>query len=230
MTLFRFARQGSKVAVAALLAATATLFAVSPAYAATGTLVRQPAPAGQTYYSVQLTVVYTSSAPTTHFTVEFDLPADTSVIPFNSLGFARTGNHWTGQLNAASPQTAGVQFVTGFAVLGSQNPTNCVVDGNPCAYTVLTDTTAPTTPSNVVAVRTTFPGVGTGVRLGWSASTDNFGVTGYEITVNGQPYATTTNLYYSVPHYPNATTTYAVRARDAVGNRSAYGTSVLPPL
>ena len=107
------------------------------------------------------------------------------MIPFNSLGFTRTGNHWVGQHSSSSPQTAGVQHTTGFSILGSQNPTNVRLDGNPIPYTVLTDTQAPTTPSNVLATRATYPGVGTGVTLWWTASTDNFAVTGYEVTVNG---------------------------------------------
>jgi len=73
-------------------------------------------------------------------------------------------------------------------------------------------------------------GVGTGVTLRWSASTDNFGVTGYEVTVNGESYITTTRLYQYVPHFATASTTYAVRARDKVGNVSAYASYVLPPM
>jgi len=230
MTLPRLTARAATAALAALLAVGATFFVASPAFAATGTLVRQPAPAGQTYYTVKVTVVYPNSAPTTHFRVEFDLPEGNSVIPFSALPFTHNGNHWVSDYSAASPQTAGVQFTSSFAVLGGGNPTNCVLDGNPCTYTVLSDTEAPSVPANVVAARFTFPGVGTGVQLRWSASTDNFGVTGYDITVNGQPYTTTTNLYASVPHYPNAAATYGVRAHDAVGNASAYGTFVLPPL
>jgi hypothetical protein len=36
--------------------------------------------------------------------------------------------------------------------------------------------------------------------------------------------------YQYVPHNANASTTYAVRAYDAVGNYSASGTYVLPPM
>lgn len=153
-----------------------------------------------------------------------------SITPFGSLPFTQTGNHWVTQYFAASPQTAGVRFETGFAVLGTGDPTNCLLDGSPCTYTVLSDTQPPTVPGNVVATRATWPGVGTGVTLRWSASTDNFGVTAYDVTVNGQPYISTTNLYQSVPHYATASATYAVRARDKVGNASAYATYLLPPL
>ncbi|MET7424280.1 hypothetical protein [Dactylosporangium sp. NPDC005555] len=226
----RLTVRGAAVAVTALLAAVASLFVTSPAYAGTGTLVRQPSPAGSPTYGVKVTVLYTSNAPTTAFRLEFDLPEGSSVIPFGSLPFTRTGNHWVSQFAAASPQTAGVRFETGFAVLGTGDPTNCRLDGNPCTYTVLSDTEAPTVPGNVVATRATWPGVGTGVTLRWSASTDNFGVTGYEVTVNGQPYTTTTQLYQTVPHFANAATTYAVRARDSVGNVSAYASFVLPPM
>jgi hypothetical protein len=235
MTLTRLIGRG---AVAALIAVVGALVVVSPAQAAsTGTLVRQPAPAGQAYYSVALTVTYTNSAPTTYFRIEFDLPADTSVIPFNSLGFTRSGNHWVGQHSSPTPQTAGVRHSTGFAILGSQDPTNILLDGNPLPYTVLTDTQAPTTPGNVTGTRTTYPGAGptAAVTLWWSPSTDNFAVTGYEVTVNGvvvtgQQRTFEGRLYQYVPGNTGATFTYAVRAYDAVRNYSAAGVFVLPPV
>ena len=229
MTASRFAARAAALTVTVLLAAVASLVATSPAYAGTGTLVRQPAPAGSLTYGVTVTVLYTTNAPTTSFRLEFDLPESTSITPFGTLPFTRTGNHWVSQYFAASPQTAGVRFQTAFGVFGPGDPTNCLLDGNPCSYTVLTDTDPPTVPGDVVATRGTWPGTGTSVTLRWSASTDNFGVTAYEVTVNGQPYATTTKLYQYLPNFPDATATYAVRARDRVGNVSAYATVVLPP-
>jgi hypothetical protein len=92
---------------------------------------------------------------------------------------------------------------------------------------VLTVTTPPTTPTNVLATRATYPGADTGVALTWSPSTDNFGVTGYEVSVNGQVVGTTTTIQYLAS--PSTTTTYTVRAFDRVGNHSDYGTYVRPP-
>ncbi|PHN95709.1 hypothetical protein CSC81_19135, partial [Tenacibaculum discolor] len=76
------------------------------------------------------------------------------------------------------------------------------------------DTTAPTVPTNLAASSVTQ----TSLTLNWSASTDNVGVTGYDVyqgTTNiGSVTGTTTN----VTGLTAATTyTFSVRAKDAAG-------------
>jgi chitodextrinase len=86
------------------------------------------------------------------------------------------------------------------------------------------DTQAPTTPSNLT---TTAPGA-TQVNLSWGASTDNVGVTGYEIYRNGTLLTTksgTSTTHSDTPVAGNTTYTYQVRALDAAGNRSAFSNS-----
>ena len=58
------------------------------------------------------------------------------------------------------------------------------------------------------------------VRLTWQASTDNVGVTGYEIYRNGTRIATVTGLEHIDAPAPWASLQYFVRAVDAAGNRS----------
>jgi hypothetical protein len=77
------------------------------------------------------------------------------------------------------------------------------------------DTSAPSTPGGVTVSQTD-----TTATLSWNASTDDRGVTGYEVLRGGQVIATTTNRTYSVPVGDSATR-YFVRAVDAAGNRSA---------
>ncbi|MNM56609.1 Mannan endo-1,4-beta-mannosidase precursor [compost metagenome] len=86
-----------------------------------------------------------------------------------------------------------------------------------------TDTTAPTAPTNVTAASKT----ATTVSLSWTASTDNVGVTGYEI-YNGQTLAgTSTTTSYTVTGLAASTAyTFTVKAKDAAGNVSAASSAL----
>jgi fibronectin type 3 domain-containing protein len=85
------------------------------------------------------------------------------------------------------------------------------------------DGSAPTKPSSLkLAVAGT-----TQLALDWAPSTDAVGVTGYEVLRNGVVVATTTRTQLLDANLPAGTSfTYAVRARDAAGNRSASSSSV----
>jgi hypothetical protein len=62
----------------------------------------------------------------------------------------------------------------------------------------------------------------TQINLAWQASTDNVGVSGYDIYRNGARIATVTGTSYSDGGLsPNTTYNYAVDAFDAAGNASA---------
>jgi len=80
------------------------------------------------------------------------------------------------------------------------------------------DTEAPTAPSNLSSSN-----VGeTSVTLSWTASTDNVGVTGYDIYRDGSVMASTDNTSYNVSGLTAATTySFYVTAKDAAGNVSA---------
>ena len=65
------------------------------------------------------------------------------------------------------------------------------------------------------------------IDLRWNASTDNVGVTGYEIFRDGVLHGTSAGTTYADTATQAGTTyTYQVRARDAAGNRSAFGNTV----
>lgn len=95
-----------------------------------------------------------------------------------------------------------------------------------------TDTEAPSVPTGLSSSSITT----TSFTLSWSASTDNVGVTGYEVFRGTTSIGTTTSTSISVSGL-TAGTTYAmkVRARDAAGNWSAQSsalnvtTSTTPP-
>ena len=69
----------------------------------------------------------------------------------------------------------------------------------------------------------------TEIDLGWSASTDAAGVTGYQILRNGSPINTvsgTTLTFADTTVSPSTTYSYSVKAFDAAGNYSAASNSV----
>ncbi|MCY0944212.1 galactose-binding domain-containing protein [Streptomyces antarcticus] len=80
------------------------------------------------------------------------------------------------------------------------------------------DTQAPTAPSGLAL---TEPATGQ-VRLTWQASTDNVGVTGYEVYANNQLRTSVAGgaTTFTDTQPASATVTYFVRAKDAAGNRS----------
>ncbi|WP_139002097.1 fibronectin type III domain-containing protein, partial [Hyunsoonleella aestuarii] len=79
------------------------------------------------------------------------------------------------------------------------------------------DVTPPSVPSNLVASNTT----DTSTDLSWNASTDNIGVTGYDVYQNGGLIANVSNTSYQVTGLsPSTAYTFYVIARDAAGNSS----------
>lgn len=84
--------------------------------------------------------------------------------------------------------------------------------------TVFVDTTAPTTPTNLVASSITT----TSLNLTWTTSTDNVGVTGYDIYMNGTLNSSVTTSSAAITGL-TASTAYSfyVKAKDAAGNLSA---------
>lgn len=81
------------------------------------------------------------------------------------------------------------------------------------------DTQPPTAPGNLAF---TEPAAGQ-IRLTWNASTDNVGVTGYDVYANNTLRTSVAGnvLAYTDTQPAGTTVAYFVRARDAVGNQSA---------
>ena len=86
-----------------------------------------------------------------------------------------------------------------------------------------TDTTVPSTPTSLTSTAKTT----TSVTLAWNASTDNIGVTGYNVYVNGVLRTTVTTLNTVVSSLTAATGyAFTVRAKDAAGNLSGVSNTV----
>jgi chitodextrinase len=141
------------------------------------------------------------------------------------------GNTWT-TLLAATPND-GTQAVTIPNTPGTQNRimvkgTNHIFfDVSNANFTITaaaTDTTAPTAPTSLTASGTTQ----TTTNLSWTASTDNVGVTGYDVyqgaTLKG---STTTATTFAITGLTASTAyTFSVKAKDAAGNISASSNTV----
>ncbi len=85
------------------------------------------------------------------------------------------------------------------------------------------DTEAPTAPTNLTASGTTQ----TTTNLSWTASTDNVGVTGYDIYQGATLLGTVTGTSEPITGLTAGTTyTFSVRAKDAAGNVSAASNTV----
>ncbi|MFV8337259.1 endonuclease [Flavobacterium sp. RSP29] len=107
------------------------------------------------------------------------------------------------------------------AIYNSQNNRNPYIDHpeyvqaiwNPTA-----DAQVPTTPTNLVASGTT----SNSVSLSWTASTDNIGVTGYNVYMNSALKTTVTGTTTTITGLTASTAyTFYVKAKDAAGNVSA---------
>ena len=85
------------------------------------------------------------------------------------------------------------------------------------------DTTPPSTPTNLVASGTTQ----TSTNLSWNASTDNVGVTGYDVYQGATIIATVTGTTRQVTGLtPSTAYSFSVRAKDAAGNVSSASNTV----
>jgi hypothetical protein len=86
------------------------------------------------------------------------------------------------------------------------------------------DTQAPTAPGSLAF---TEPGAGQ-IRLTWNASTDNVGVTGYDVYANGALRTSVAGnaLTYTDTQPSGSSVSYFVRAKDAAGNQSPNSNTV----
>jgi len=85
------------------------------------------------------------------------------------------------------------------------------------------DTQAPSAPTNLIAASVAETEVG----LSWNASTDNVGVTGYEVFLDGNALGTVTGTTANVTGLVAATNyNFRVRAQDAAGNVSGFSNTL----
>lgn len=110
-----------------------------------------------------------------------------------------------------------LELVAAIIILaGGQNIWAAIVQANP-------DVTPPSVPTGLALSGRS----ATEIDLTWAASTDNVGVTGYNIYRNGTQVGSATDTNYSdLGLSPNTTYTYTVTAFDAAANESAQSTGL----
>jgi endonuclease I/chitodextrinase len=112
------------------------------------------------------------------------------------------------------------------AIYTAQNNRNPYIDHPeyvPAIWNPTADGQAPTTPTNLIATGTT----SASVSLSWTASTDNIGVTGYNVYMNSTLKSTVTGTTITISGL-TASTAYSfyVVAKDVAGNSSASSTII----
>jgi cellulose binding protein with CBM2 domain len=150
--------------------------------------------------------------------VEFDLPADTTIVNGWNARFSRTGNHVTVQpesWNATLAPGGSTDF--GWYASGTGEPRFCLVNGQPCDG-LPADETDPTRPAPLTI------DINGGITLHWAASTDDRQLRHYEVYESGRLLATPTTtsyVYQTGTTLPPRVYLFWVRAIDTSGNYSA---------
>jgi chitodextrinase len=117
----------------------------------------------------------------------------------------------------ALPNTSYTYTVSAFDAAGNESS-----QSDPAAATTPPDTTPPRAPTSLTATASG----SSQVNLTWTASTDDVGVTSYEIDRDGSPVGTSSTVSFTdTSVQPSTTYTYTVVALDAAGNRSASSNS-----
>ena len=185
-----------------------------------------------TQYTITVTPTWTGTVYNEGYSVWIDYNRDGD--------FADAGEQvWTQAATNATPVSgsftipaSAVENSTRIRVSMKYNgiPTSCesFTYGEVEDYTVVIqasgpDTTPPSTPTNLVASGTTQ----TSTNLSWNASTDNVGVTGYDVYQGATVIATVTGTTRSVTGLtPSTAYSFSVRAKDAAGNVSSASNTV----
>jgi hypothetical protein len=214
----------SLIAAAALVLAGGLIAVVTPAEAA-GSVTATYALVGEWNgkFQASYTVANGSAATVSSWKVEFDLAAGTTIDSSWDSTITRVGNHITA-VNTAwnAPLASGASAAFGFIATGPARPTNCRVNGGLCAGGG-GDTQAPTAPSGLKVTATS----SSTVALSWTGSTDNVGVTGYDVYVGGNVAIVATGVTGTVGGLNPATAySFTVKAHDAAGNSSAASNAV----
>ena len=222
----------SALAIALVGSTAATLAATAPARAAGMTGLIATYTTTQSWgggFEGQFAVTNATNAPVNSWTMTFDLPAGETVSSLWNASYTSSGGHYTVTSPSwASPLAPGASAdPVGFdaSATGTVSPpTNCLMNGAPCAG-VPADTTPPSTPSGL-HVTGTGPG---SIALAWTASTDNVGVSGYRVYEGSTVTATATATGASVNVtglLAGSSHTFTVTAVDAAGNESGHSAAV----
>lgn len=177
-------------------------------------------------YTITITPTWTGSTYPEGFAVWIDYNKN-GTFDSNELVFSRAASTATPASGTFTIPTSATEGATRMRVSMKYNgiPTACETFsyGEVEDYTVVIgasagDTQAPSAPTNLAASNITT----NSLTLNWNASTDNVGVTGYDVYSNGTMIGTVTSTSANVTGLTPATAySFYVRAKDAAGNISS---------
>ncbi|MEO1418192.1 MAG: S8 family serine peptidase [Bacteroidota bacterium] len=133
------------------------------------------------------------------------------------------GNQWSSASVDLSAYAGGSVKLRMTGTTGASWQSDMAIDDFSLTTTGAGDTDPPTIPTGLASSNVTT----SSFDLSWNASTDNIGVTGYSVYLDGTLDGTTAGTSYSFSGL-NASTTYSVTvsASDAAGNTSAQSTAL----
>ncbi|WP_430122913.1 fibronectin type III domain-containing protein [Paenibacillus solani] len=139
----------------------------------------------------------------------------------SSLAVSVTGLSAT--ISGLTPSTTYSFKVVAKDAAGNLSPASATVNATTSGTGGGTDTTAPTAPSNLTVSGVT----SSSVTLSWQASTDNVGVTGYDVYQGSSLAVSVTGLSATISGLtPSTTYSFKVVAKDAAGNLSPASSTV----
>ncbi|AIQ46287.1 alpha amylase [Paenibacillus sp. FSL R7-0273] len=145
----------------------------------------------------------------------------TVTIPLRSESTLTAGTVLINQLNTSDTVTVQAGGVTGKQITVSVGANSAKIYSK---NQPVDDKSAPTVPGNVTATVQN----ASSALVSWTASTDNVGVTGYEIYRNGVKVGTSATTSYTDSGLAGQTNySYTVKAFDAAGNLSAFSAAAL---
>ncbi|MBI9055631.1 MAG: T9SS type A sorting domain-containing protein [Bacteroidales bacterium] len=179
-----------------------------------------------TDYAVSLTPGFKSSTYNEYWKIWVDLNADgdfddTDELVFDAGALSKTAVTGTATIPAGTSSKS-TRMRVSMKYNGAQTACESFSYGEVEDYTVVisqgvVDTEAPTVPSNLSTSSIT----SSSVSLSWNASTDNIGVTEYDVYKDGSFLASISSTSYGVSGLSaNTTYTFYVKAKDAAGNVS----------
>ena len=145
-------------------------------------------------------------------------------LSWNVTGATSVTLSGTGNVSAAGSATVAPSQTTTYTLTASNTAGSATAQVT-VTVTASVDQQPPTTPTLVSVL----PKSAAEVDLGWTASTDNVGVAGYQIFRNGAllgSVAGASLAYADTSVNPNTAYTYAIKAFDAAGNYSSLSNSV----
>ncbi len=167
-----------------------------------------------------------ASSNVTYNSVQISWTSSTDNVGVTGYKIYRNGSYLTSvtgtshTVTSLSASTSYSFYVTAYDAAGNNSSASNTIN---VTTSSAPDTQAPTAPTSLASSNVTQ----TSVNLSWTASTDNVGVTAYEIYKNGALLTTTANTSYTVTGLTAATSySFYVKAKDAAGNVSAASNTI----